>query len=442
MHAKKRTLIWALSGAVILPSTFYGVRYSEAKPYLERESRLDVALAKSRELGVPLTTEALKARWPVAPNENAGPPLLDAIATLQAVPKNVRLSPAEFQAMANAGDPKLASRLNSIGVALDKAVSASKLPKLDFERDWNQGYKLSYSELGDSKQLIRYLAVRAQEKATKGDLVSGLADFRACYRIASLLGQDPTTLALTTQITAFAIVDVAVQKVIPAFAKDRNQLVALRDTVKRERQVGDWSRALFGEAYIGIASIRGVKDWTELAYLYSPDIGPSNPFMQIPAWMAANTVRDAFMAEYLQSFNQAIEAGGSPMELQAVLDKVESLSRNLENGKHPTTAIRSILLPSFPVSDDSFRRCRAVARCMDVLFDVYVYRAEKGSFPDNLKQAAIGDADPYQKGPLIYKKLKDRIVIYSTGRNGVDDGGIGRAGEGGGAKDVVVWAAI
>ncbi|MBX3118127.1 MAG: hypothetical protein KF784_03615 [Fimbriimonadaceae bacterium] len=443
MHQRKRIAVFIVLGGFILGGAYFGVRYKEAKPYLDRQSTLEEKLAKAESLGVPLTMTALKERWPVKPEENAGLLLHKAIQSIDDVPKDVRKSPAEFQIVLDKreqSNPEFRKQFATLDIALNEAVQASSRPKLDFGRDWDLGFKVDLGDLGDTKQLVRYLGVRAQLRALDGDISGSLEDFKACYRITGLLGQDPTTLAVTTQLTTMAIVDVAVQKALPQFVKTAPAMVALRDIVASERATLDWSRALIGEAYLGIASIRAVNDWKDYAYLYSGDAGPTNPFMQIPKWIAKDTVKNAFLSEYLTGLNQAFVAGGNPWQLASTVTAVESLALDRSNGKHPTTAIRSILLPTFPVADHSFDRTKAVGHCLNVLLDVFVYRAQKGRFPTSLAEAGIKDLDPYEKGKLVYSARPDRVMVYSFGKDGVDDGAVGRTGEGGGSKDIVVWA--
>lgn len=441
MSRRKRTFVILATGILVLGGSYFGVRYAEAKPYLDRQSTLDERLTKAASLGVPLSMQALRDRWPVAPEENAGELILRAIDEIDEVPKEVRQSPAELQVALDQGkhnDPEFRKRLAALDKPLDTAVEASARPKLDFGRNWDLGYKLDLGDLGDTKQLVRYLGVRAQTRAAAGNLASSLDDFRACYRIGTLLNQDPTTLAMTTQITTITIVDVAVQKALPQFAKDSRALTMLREIVRSERKVGDWSRALIGEAYLGVASIRAAQGWTDFAYMYSGDAGPTNPFSQIPKWIATDTVRNAFLSEYLSAVNEAFARELDPLALATA---VEAMAMDLDNGKHPTTAIRSIMLPTFPIADDAFLKLDTIGHCLNALLDVCVFHAEKGRYPATLKEAGASELDPYKNGKLVYAVLPSKVLIYSFGRNGTDDGGLGRTGESGGSKDIVAWTA-
>lgn len=56
-----------------------------------------------------------------------------------------------------------------------------------------------------------------------------------------------------------------------------------------------------------------------------------------------------------------------------------------------------------------------------------LYRAQRGSFPATLEDlaAVLPDPprDPFTGTPYRYRREGEGFVIYSVGRNGVDDGG-------------------
>ncbi|MCR9119854.1 MAG: general secretion pathway protein GspG, partial [bacterium] len=60
---------------------------------------------------------------------------------------------------------------------------------------------------------------------------------------------------------------------------------------------------------------------------------------------------------------------------------------------------------------------------------IELYRREHGKLPAELSDLVPDfldevPIDPFTGDPLIYRVDEDAIVIYSVGRNGVDDGGV------------------
>ena len=58
------------------------------------------------------------------------------------------------------------------------------------------------------------------------------------------------------------------------------------------------------------------------------------------------------------------------------------------------------------------------------------YRADRGQYPEKLDDLTPDyvksvPPDPFTDQPLIYRVTADGYLLYSVGRNGVDDGGTG-----------------
>jgi hypothetical protein len=90
----------------------------------------------------------------------------------------------------------------------------------------------------------------------------------------------------------------------------------------------------------------------------------------------------------------------------------------------------SVFLPrlSFPQYAMASLRWQVKLRAASVAVAVERYRLAKGNWPDKLadlvpKFLPEVPADLYGKGPLLLRKKKDHVVIYSVGADGSDDGG-------------------
>lgn len=65
----------------------------------------------------------------------------------------------------------------------------------------------------------------------------------------------------------------------------------------------------------------------------------------------------------------------------------------------------------------------AAQRVVSAALRVEQYRIAHGQWPATLADANASFDDPLSKNTLLYKRLSDGVVVYSIGRNGVDDGG-------------------
>jgi hypothetical protein len=87
-----------------------------------------------------------------------------------------------------------------------------------------------------------------------------------------------------------------------------------------------------------------------------------------------------------------------------------------------------LLLPATQKVAEAGRRSMACARSMHTLLGCERYRLKHGKWPaklDDLVPAYIPEVpkDPFDGKPMRFKRWADGIVVYSVGRNELDDGG-------------------
>lgn len=96
-----------------------------------------------------------------------------------------------------------------------------------------------------------------------------------------------------------------------------------------------------------------------------------------------------------------------------------------------TDLLAGILMPGFDRAVISADRTKAHAQLVPAALAVAGYRAEHGSYPESLDDlvpawldAAPRDIFDPDGGPVRYRLEEQRVVVYSIGENGEDDGGI------------------
>ena len=75
-----------------------------------------------------------------------------------------------------------------------------------------------------------------------------------------------------------------------------------------------------------------------------------------------------------------------------------------------------------------FRSQQALVACAATALAVERFRAANGHWPDRLDELVpaylkLVPLDPYDGQRLRFKRLADGVLIYSTGPDGIDDGG-------------------
>ena len=97
--------------------------------------------------------------------------------------------------------------------------------------------------------------------------------------------------------------------------------------------------------------------------------------------------------------------------------------------KAQNTRIAPLLLPTLEPFVQATLRNRAQLAGIECLTAVRRYALTHGSLPDNLEVAAreaglkAVPTDPYSGGPMHYKVIDGKPVVYSVGSDGKDDGG-------------------
>ena len=89
----------------------------------------------------------------------------------------------------------------------------------------------------------------------------------------------------------------------------------------------------------------------------------------------------------------------------------------------------SILAPANRRASEIVHRHRSNVEAAVTILALQRYKADKGSFPEDLQQLIIAGyirqlpIDVYSDKPLVYRKTDDSFILYSVGENYKDDGG-------------------
>ncbi|QEG00323.1 hypothetical protein Mal15_43930 [Stieleria maiorica] len=89
---------------------------------------------------------------------------------------------------------------------------------------------------------------------------------------------------------------------------------------------------------------------------------------------------------------------------------------------------RTLVSPTVEATDDAIRRRDAAMRMLIAEFAGRIFSEKHGRMPGELEELVPEflpsiPIDPYTDRPLIYRHTDQGFVVYSAGRNGIDDGG-------------------
>ncbi len=163
----------------------------------------------------------------------------------------------------------------------------------------------------------------------------------------------------------------------------------------------------------------------EVEDVYSEDDPELGWRLKYAKWTVRPNIRREY-PELLRLHNLAVEIARLPLHEQAAAEKdlkdeIDRLSPRLKFVKK--------WMPIKGMFGEMFRLKVAYWRCLIVLVALERYRQAKGVWPATLDELVPGllkavPLDPNDGKPLRYKKLSDGVVVYSVGRDKVDDGGI------------------
>jgi hypothetical protein len=118
-------------------------------------------------------------------------------------------------------------------------------------------------------------------------------------------------------------------------------------------------------------------------------------------------------------------ANRTPAELRVESIDLEAQAMEIVKGN----LLLEIMTPAAWRLNELVNRHKAGTHATLAIIAIFRYAQDKGHCPDNLDELIAADylkelpMDPYSNKPLVYRKVEDHFILYSIGRNFIDDGG-------------------
>lgn len=324
-------------------------------------------------------------------------------------------------------------QLHKVREAVEAARNVRHVPGGGFHFEYKEPTLLATSldrqqHLRQVMSLLSYdAAVRAYDRDGNGSLESCLA----ILAVARGLGDEPTLISQLIRIAGDAICvgatertlcwtdgcgDAKLAEIDAAFAKEAAEprlLYGLRG-----------ERAVFFRICENIDS--GSFDMNAAVNLMGPQV-PSPIGLYVRAQLPEE------QAVGLEMFNRLIAAAGKPAgkERSAALAEIEDeFTRRIVRrriGPVPVHLLLGLLMPAIYKIQESDTRIVAQLNAARVAIACERHRLKTGAYPatlDELPKELLAEvpADPFSGKPILYKKLDDGAVAYSTSYDGLDDG--------------------
>ncbi|MBP86222.1 MAG: hypothetical protein CMJ64_05830 [Planctomycetaceae bacterium] len=227
------------------------------------------------------------------------------------------------------------------------------------------------------------------------------------------LNKEPIFVSQLVQNAMNSIALSTLEKMLNSFEFSDEDLQQLQQTVRQTDLQTGFRDAMLGERVTGMQVIRN----------------PGQLGSEVPVRLP-NTNED--LAFYLKYMGKWTAASREPFP--KALDRVELISQEFEEELAGSGFARvryqltALLLPAMDSIFEATARGVAATQATETFIAVERFRKQQGRFPDSL-DALVPEflsevpMDPFDGKPLRYVITDDAALIYSIGRNRIDDNG-------------------
>lgn len=408
---------------------------------IPRASMQTEAAARAyRDAGLPWEAKDVDSRLPVAEAENAAPLIRTAGHAL--VLKSYLANRIRIMHELGEGNTRAAAAdLAPFGKAMNLAIAASKRPRADYHRDWDEGPALLFPEVVTIKAFVRLFCFRAELKSQLNDSPGAIADLQVAMRLSYLAGQDPCIIAMLVEVACHRFVFDSVRRCALTVRQDAKAIRALAETIEVEYREPNFVDALAFEAYMPVTLTRNMRlfplsgedpnfnlDKSKLKRTGIPADAYSRSFMTsaLREWTEAKPMMDRYRTD--------------PLRLADALDVID---HKWKQKSGLSNVLQDISFSAYPEAARAAVADKADFVITEALLHAVLSQAQTGRMPARLADIPGSWLDPFTGKPIRMTDRAGTLRIYSLGPNRKDDGGIGiQELEGDAKKDYDIVAAF
>lgn len=256
----------------------------------------------------------------------------------------------------------------------------------------------------------------------EGDPAAAMISCRAALNAARSVGDEPFLISQLMRNAGVLIACRGVERVLGQGEAPAASLDEFRKLLEIEDAFAELTIGSRGER----ASFHELFDAIECGDVAIKDISDAHP--SLGGYVFDFITRDDLRKEHpllLSLMTQWIAITQLPLHEQA--DAEHQLEFQIQQLNRSTVLIEPLMMSLTKMGETS-RRKHAQLRCMIAALAVERYRQTHKKWPDPLDKVcpqflSAAPLDPFDGQPLRYRRLGDGVVIYSVGKDGIDDGG-------------------
>lgn len=328
--------------------------------------------------------------------------------------------------------------------ALQSIYAAVARPKWRSPIDMNHGATNLFPDLIEPKKITKLLRVESLHHLAEGRHSDALKSISTSFQVSDSLAGEPILISYLVRNACLDISKTSLQKLLQRGEFPATDLAQLQQVIAVSEAKTDLLRVFHGERAFIIGS------WQEPASQQL--FAPATPFDEWPeplqklGWTfyenggakTADLLNFLFLCEELESALKMNHMDG--------LLQIERLGKKLDQKGKPnmdmiaTTSLASTLLVMLGQNTSSIARLRVAQTALAV----ERFRMENKRLPQTLGELIpqylkSSPIDPFTEAPLLYRITESGFRVYSTGRNGQNDGGLTRGEKHPPANDDIVF---
>ena len=423
---------WAfVAGAIVLLLLISSVSWMLYLGALSRE--VEAKLAAIKKAGYPVTLQDLNAWYPYPEGENAADVYEQAFAALvdHDSEKWGDLPVVGGGTMPELGEslpPDMKKRIAEFVAANAKAIDllhqAAAIKGCRYNVDFSMGVNVRLPHLGKLRQCSMTLALAALLAAEEGRS-DGVADAtRSGLAVGHSLGSEPDLISELVRMPCLGITINNLQRAMNRTTLTPQQCAGLAELLSAADAPDALIRVMATErcmiyAYLLPNGEIWKQDWAKSAR------------ERIARAIGGSVKARLLWLDVMERYINALRApeGELYQRTAAVDDAVtRELHQDAQSIPHISARIVLLELPNYRWWIASDLKCRARLRTARTALAVEQFRQANGRLPktlDELVPAYLSAVplDPFDGKPLRYKLLDKGYVVYSIGRDEIDDGG-------------------
>lgn len=344
--------------------------------------------------------------------------------------------------------PELSAWLdaNREALALYRTAAQADYRGWNFHSEDGRVMSVLLPDLAVHRKFSRALVLDAQRAMNEGRTQDALDAYAAVGSAAAHVGSGPT---LIENLVGVAMSSLASESLLDQMAAHGAELDFSSAAAQLERSLRPTASTAHGvqmERSMYHDVVQSIFNYDAQRGAYTPDIQETGEMLGIARGSPPTALEQA--ANYFKfgamDFHEVVREGNQYYDslvsaMQGPYVSAQPMLKAAEAAAEKGSPVLRTFAPALSRAFFTNSRGEAGRRATLLVANLQAYRQQHGSYPESLEAFGERDitVDPFSGGRFSYRPSGDSFVLYSTGGNGVDDGGAhDPSGE---TSDLVYW---